>query len=363
MRHIALVVGVGLGLAGCVDKQAQARAAAAAPHAQAAQKALEVNDFPRAVAAAELAARYDPLDPALQDLLVRASLTQATSMAQALTVEQAARLDYQAEAMEARDSANAWLYQGTRGYAAFARGDLPKAESYLRASLAARADFPPAQLLLGLVLDASRQRDEAITLYEKFLAANPKHPSASASLGKLLVEKGDMGRAAGLLFDALAGQDSAAVRVNLGIALSNTGNLDGAIGHLERAVQLDPKLAVARLRLAEAYLAAARLKDAEAAFQAAAGLGAEPYGTRGVGLARMQAKNFPGALEAFGAVLKLAPDDTTSLFMAAEANEAAKNAREAARLYGRFAELAAANPTEVERVAVAKDRASRLGGK
>ena len=79
-----------------------------------------------------------------------------------------------------------------------------------------------------------------------------------------------------------------------------------------------------------------------------------------VGAVALRRKDFATANLAFTRVLAMSPDETSTLFFAAETQEGLAHPADAAKLYARFAEVADKLPSEKARVLLARDRMTRL---
>ncbi len=347
-------------LVGCRDQQRENRIAIAAGHAAVAQEALQKGRLSRAVYAAELAAQYDPLDPAYRDLALRVSLTQIAATRPSLTLEQYARAAYQAESLEARDPQYAHVYATVRAIDAFARSDVAKAEIDVREVTKAHPEYVPAWLMLGDMLQSTQRPQEALAAFQAAAKADPSNPRAIANQGMLAAQLGDPAKAVEYLNFAITLDDSAGIRATLGNAYLALDQATQAVQHLEKAIELAPREGRYRVNLGEAYLKADQLELAATRFKEGAALGAEPWASRGLGAVALKRKDFTGAQAAFAKVLAVAPDDLSTLFFAAEAEEGLSHPAEAAKFYERFALMAQSMPGESSRVLLARDRLGRL---
>lgn len=360
MRSLCISVLAFTVLAGCQDPLKQQRHDLAAAQAAEAAAALERGELQRALFAAELAAQYDPLDPSMRDLALRVSLGQIAATRPSLTLEQFGRAAYEAETLSGHDAASRHIYDTVRGIDAFARGDTSGAEKRLREVTESKPAYTPAWLMLGDVLQATRRPKEALVAYETVYKLEPKNARAITNLGMLYAQTGDRAKAIELLILAMGIEETGPLRATLGnVYLALDRPLD-ALPHFAHAASLEPRDGRHRVSLGETHLRLDQVDEAAAAFRDAAALGAEPWASRGLGAVALKRKDYAAASADFARVLALSPDELSTLFLAAEAQEGLSHTAEAAKLYARFAELAEKVPTEAARVVVAKDRLARL---
>ena len=111
----------------------------------------------------------------------------------------------------------------------------------LRALLRDRPDYPGAWNHLGYGLLALEQTDEALDAFRNFMAASPGNPSAHHSYAE---------------------------------ALAKSGEIDAAIGHLTRAVLIEPRFAYGWLHMGIIFLQEGAVTEARGAFEMAEQAGA-----------------------------------------------------------------------------------------
>ena len=85
-------------------------------------------------------------------------------------------------------------------------------------------------------LDPRANANEAIALLEKTIAVEPRHPSAGINLGAISIQTGDFERARSTLERALAIEESALARFNLGLALISLEEPEAARAEFARAL-------------------------------------------------------------------------------------------------------------------------------
>ena len=119
------------------------------------------------------------------------------------------------------------------------RGNTAGAVSAYRRALARAPENALLQNNLAYLLSADpATRDEAAMLAEKALAAAPGNPAITDTLGWILFQKGDLGRAEQLLSQAAkAAPGSAEVRYHLGMVYAKLGKTEEARRELETALK------------------------------------------------------------------------------------------------------------------------------
>lgn len=350
-------VAAGLALAGCGDRNASQRMSAGDALAAQAEAAITKGDFARALAAADLAASYDPLNPARRDLVLRARLTSLVRLPDTVRVDDAAAWDLQAETMTSRDPDRASMYLTARGLVLLSRS-AEQAKSRFEEALAKDATFAPAHIGLATALASLGKRDEAVTALEKALAAEPENALALSSLGRLQLEKNENEKGLASIEKAVKLRpDDASAHQNYAIALWRAKRQDDAGKAIQRAAQLDPKSASIRLELANWLKETGQADAAFEQYGIAGQLGAEPNATFARGLLLFQAKQYAEAAKSFdAAAVNRMP---SALYESGRAYEAAGDAQTAAARYQKFVQTMGSEASEKERVA---DAQGRLGG-
>lgn len=128
-------------------------------------------------------------------------------------------------------------------------GRYAEAETMLRRALEG-LDSALTRYALGLVLDRTGRRSDAVAEYRRALDHNPNHVGALNNLGVALATQGRMDEAA-RLFERLTAVSpgDADAHANLGVALAAAGARDAAARALREALRLDPDHADARAEL------------------------------------------------------------------------------------------------------------------
>jgi tetratricopeptide (TPR) repeat protein len=148
------------------------------------------------------------------------------------------------------------------------------------------------------------------TLWRTTLARNPGCSMAHDNLGILLRRKGQLDEAIAHFQKALEIQpDNARVHNNLGNALLQNGQLDEAIAHFQKALEIQPNLAVVHDNLGAVFLKKGQIDEAIAQFRRALdiqpGLVEAHYN---LGLALFQKGQLDSAIAHFAKVLEIQPD-------------------------------------------------------
>ncbi len=145
-------------------------------------------------------------------------------------------------------------YQAAR--AALAKGNLAKAEREVKLALQDNPLDAKSHFLLGCLLAAKGERDQAIVGFQRALALDSANPEAQFNLGTLLLRRGEAVPAALQLENAvLTRPDYAPSYNNLAKAYFLAGLPELAVAAYEEALRRDPSNAIAlknRQRLAAA---------------------------------------------------------------------------------------------------------------
>ena len=159
------------------------------------------------------------------------------------------------------DMALGLAYQG--------RGDLSKAEEYLRRAIDKKPDYADARNNLGIVLAERKAWDEAIREFEA-AAANVMYTTperAYFNLGEAYRAKGDPANAEGAYRRALrASERYAPAYTALSGVLGGQGKWNDAASILARCVEVLPDYAPGWMELGRAWLRLSRPADALKAF-------------------------------------------------------------------------------------------------
>jgi serine/threonine-protein kinase len=165
---------------------------------------------------------------------------------------------------------------------------------------------------LAQVLRDAKRWDEAIGYYRAALAVRPAATAVYNNIGRALHAKGCVEEAIAEYQKAIEIDPKfAPARVNLGQILSNDKHdYDGAIAYYKKALELDFDDAVAHFDLGIALKGKGQLEDALAEYQKAIALDprlADPHG--GLGAILYLKHDYDGAIAEFQQAIKLAPED------------------------------------------------------
>jgi Flp pilus assembly protein TadD len=147
------------------------------------------------------------------------------------------------------------------------RGDRGAALNLLHRAVSLQADEPAYHFSLGCTLNAA---DEAAECYRRVLALAPGHAGAHLNLGCYLQARAEAGALEqGCFAEALAHFRAAAQAapmhpdpwLNLGYALAQQRAYEEAERHYDRALGLDPRLALARFNRAMVLLAQGKFRQ------------------------------------------------------------------------------------------------------
>lgn len=230
------------------------------------------------------------------------------------------------------------------GQDAMRAGDLSRAERLFREYLAANPRSAEALSNLGALSARRGQYSEAAGYYEKALAANPKlvpvHFNMAVALGQLR----EHAKAAGHLRTFLESYpNEPRAHQLLGLCLTETGDLSGAVKELEESYRLNPNDGSILYALSYAH---ARAGDDNRAAELAGQATANPAQARLIeALIEYRRDRYPEAKALFAEVLKLDPDSVPALAGLGRVELAEHNDGEAIRLLSRVVEL---NPSDAE---------------
>jgi tetratricopeptide (TPR) repeat protein len=129
-------------------------------------------------------------------------------------------------------------------------------------------------LVLGVLTHAQARRwHDSVTLFTHTLAVEERNPVAHTLLGMALAEQRDLERAVGHFERALELRPAfSAAHVALGAALAQLGRADDAVGHFEAALAVEPTSVDALNNLGRVLLDRGRIDEAIARYEAALAL-------------------------------------------------------------------------------------------
>jgi len=124
-------------------------------------------------------------------------------------------------------------------------------------------DSAEAHLLIGSILLLADDKQNALKEVQRALELNPKLPSVHAWYGRVLMRLGDTEKAkAAFKIELASNANDFDSNLYLGILLRQDKQVDEALYHLRRAVQLRPREQYARYHLAAVYAMAGHPADA-----------------------------------------------------------------------------------------------------
>lgn len=133
---------------------------------------------------------------------------------------------------------NLRLQQAVQAHSA---GNLAFAESAYRALIAERVKLPNLFNNLAMICAQSQRHDEALGLWKKALAIDPRYPDARMHLATAYEQSGKTGQAAGCYQRVLADHPEMYVaRYLLANLLKAQGNMAEAIAHYEQIMEQQP---------------------------------------------------------------------------------------------------------------------------
>ena len=194
-----------------------------------------------------------------------------------------------------------------------------KAIAAYDSALKLQPDFLDAWNNLGVCRQLSRQLPAAAAAYRRALALEPENAAVMGNLGAVLREMGSLSEAADMLRAAADRQPTVASHaINLGMTYWNQGQFADAERSLRRASALAPQDADAAFNLGNALHGLGRSRDAIDEYRRALELRAD-YTDALINLGNVQAElgEFASAETAYEAALRICPDSVVALNNAA----------------------------------------------
>ena len=151
-------------------------------------------------------------------------------------------------------------------------GSLERADRLYRQVLARDPRNADALHLRGLLAADTGQLELAVELIRRAITIRPGSALFNLNLARILMTNGRIAEAVECYQVAISGAPSAELLNELGSALQEIGRPDEALEYLQKAIQLNPKLAVAHNALAVTLIAMNRVEEALAASREAARL-------------------------------------------------------------------------------------------
>ncbi len=168
----------------------------------------------------------------------------------------------------------------TLGLAYKSRGDLEKAEEYMRSAIRKRPDYAEAHNNLGSLLSLQGKSDEALREYEKAVA-NVLYPTpeyAYYNMGQEYVRRNDLGKAE-LMYQRAIGLNPSYVAAyrDLAMVQAKRGRWQESARTLERLVEVAPSDTGGWMDLGRLYLEMKQPGKAREAFRNALANTEDPY--------------------------------------------------------------------------------------
>ncbi len=198
--------------------------------------------------------------------------------------------------------------------AAYQRGDLPRALELSRKLVAARPDMQIAEEMLAFFLGQSERPDEAIAVLMRNVAAGRANEAVKIRLGLLLSETGRAREAIEIL-RPLADRNDDDLLNAYGIALADSGDVRGALQQFERVLSFDPDNARAYQNLGIVALRAGQPARARAYLEKALALDPkQPLALNTLGVVQAQAGQFDAAMQSWSRAAELDPNQLDALY-------------------------------------------------
>ncbi len=162
--------------------------------------------------------------------------------------------------------------------------DRDRAANEFRSVIQQKPDFSPAHNALGLLLQDSGRLDAAVDEFKALLRISPHDPRAASNLAKVLHTQKKYPAEIFYLRQALTWDPPQELgyqmRLALGLAYYQNGNLDESIDVLRKLVASYPKSAEAHYTLATIYAKTIRYKEAKVEYEEALRLDPEDNAAR-----------------------------------------------------------------------------------
>jgi len=148
------------------------------------------------------------------------------------------------------------------GSALIGDGQLDKGQAIID-RLFRHEDSAEAHLLMASIMLLADDAQTALKEAQRAIELNPKLPAVQAWHGRVLMRLGDTEKAKVAFRNELAANaNDFESNLYLGVLLRQDKQLDEALNHLQRAIQLRPREQYARYHLAAVYAAAGKPRDA-----------------------------------------------------------------------------------------------------
>ncbi|MEO8378788.1 MAG: sulfatase-like hydrolase/transferase [Acidobacteriota bacterium] len=198
--------------------------------------------------------------------------------------------------------------------AAYQAGNLARALEEVRKIVAARPEMPIAQEMLAFFLGESAKPEEAIRVLERRVESGRANDAVRIRLGLLLSETGRAREALGLLQPFVKDADPDVLNA-YGIALADSGEVAGAVGTFERILAADPDNARAHQNLGIVALRAGRVDRARASLSRALALDPRlPLALNAMGVVEESQGNSDAAIALWSRTVAADPSQFDALY-------------------------------------------------
>jgi len=247
---------------------------------------------------------------------------------------QATRVDHDRKWLMVQDPSSTPTCIAVGGHLALRKGHRDRAEKAYRESLDEDPENLAAHYGLALLARRAGDADTAAKELEIVLESVPDHVDALVSLGEIRSkEEGKADKAIELFEKALAIEEDFRSRLGLGLVRLGAGDAREAELDLIRASQLNAKAIEPLQALGNLYLGIKAYPRAEQAFSAALKIGQTEDVARGLAITLREQSRVNEALRVLSPFLKSVEANPSTLLVAAQCLERARNVEQAGNLY------------------------------
>jgi choline-sulfatase len=198
--------------------------------------------------------------------------------------------------------------------ASYQRGDLQRALELSRKMVTARPDMQIAQEMLAFFLNQNDRPDEAIAVLQRNVAAGRGNDATKIRLGLMLSETGRAREAIEVL-EPLSNRNDTDLLNAYGIALADSGNLQGALQQFQRVLTLDADNARAYQNLGIVALRAQQPARARQYLDRALSIDARlPLALNALGVVHAQGGDFGAAIDHWSRAVAIDPGLLDALY-------------------------------------------------
>jgi tetratricopeptide (TPR) repeat protein/TolB-like protein len=218
----------------------------------------------------------------------------------------------------------------------------------------------PVRYSVAVSLAGSGRLDEAVDELQRALALQPNYEDARRELGNVLARKGRVDEAIAEYQKAIALRPNYSGNYSaLGVSLFQAARYDEAAAAFRRVIELQPESATGYQNLSTVYQAMGRVQEAVANTERALSIAPTAVAYSNLGALYHQRGEYPKAIEAYAAALKLRPNSAIThrnlgdayLRMSRE-GEARASYRHAIRLTEAELQINPTDPLNLARLAV-----------